>query len=69
MSGCYWGYRLTLGAWLFYGLAFLAAHRPVVMTAARRDRLQNDADALPLAMRAIEELSSPPAQDGKGGAR
>jgi len=42
--------------WLSVCFVFIVGNRPVIMTAARRDRLQNDADALPLAMEVIEEL-------------
>ena len=42
--------------WLYYGLLFLLGNRPVVMTAARRDSLVNDEQALSLAMQVIGEL-------------
>ena len=42
--------------WIFFGLVFLLAKRPVLMTAGRRDSLQNNSDSLDLAMEEIERL-------------
>lgn len=52
--------------WLFFGLMFLLANRPVVMTASRRSSLLADAESLDLAMQVIAELR---AELATGGAR
>ena len=43
-------------SWLYYGALYLASIRPVVMTAARRSRLEADSASLDLAMDVIREL-------------